>query len=103
MYIQKSFTWDMKKEEINLTKHNISFEYASKAFSDYHSIIIPSKYNSSSMAKEARYMNLGKVEENVLIVIFTMRKDKNGKEIIRIISAKQASKKEREIYSRFPY
>ncbi|MHB8482920.1 MAG: BrnT family toxin [Nitrospiria bacterium] len=49
---------------------------------------------------EKRFKRLGSsIEKRVLLVVFTVRRIKNGKETIRIIIARQASRKERKAYS----
>ncbi len=42
---------------------------------------------------ETRYIGIGKVVEKIIIVVYTMRKT-----IIRLISARKANKKEKQIY-----
>jgi len=50
---------------------------------------------------EPRFKRLGKSSEGrVLIVVYTVRRIKNGKETIRIISARQSNRKERQVYAR---
>ena len=50
---------------------------------------------------EMRYKRLGlSVSARQLLVVYTLRRHKDGKETIRIISARQANKKERQAYSR---
>jgi uncharacterized DUF497 family protein len=49
---------------------------------------------------EIRFKRIGlSVERNVLLVVYTLRRSHDGKETIRIISARPASRKERQAYS----
>jgi uncharacterized DUF497 family protein len=53
------------------------------------------------VGKEVRFFRIGQASRGkVLIVVFTVRKLGRDKETIRIISARQTSKKEREAYRR---
>ena len=84
------FEWDELKNEANKRNHGISFETAAFVFNDENRIeiydVVHSKINDD------RYITIGKVRK-VLYVVFTEREDK-----IRIISARLAEKKEKEIY-----
>lgn len=87
------FEWDAKKAKRNLTKHGISFEEASTVFGDPLSLIIEDFLNSIN---EERYAILGHSRQGrFLVVIYTAWNDK-----IRIISARTAIKREREIYEK---
>lgn len=51
--------------------------------------------------QEKRFKRLGiSVSKRILLVIYTIRRSKDEKETIRIISARQASSKERKVYAR---
>jgi hypothetical protein len=53
--------------------------------------------------REDRRKRLGlSIAGRVLVVVYTSRRLKNGTETIRIISARQASRKERKAYSGQP-
>lgn len=84
------FEWDEIKNEANKRKHKISFELASQVFNDENRI---EKYDARhSKINEDRYITIGKVKK-VLFVVFTECEDN-----IRIISARIAKKREKEIY-----
>ena len=92
------FTWDPEKARLNREKHGVSFEEARTVFNDTLGLHIRSFRHGS---EELRFFRVGKSSSaQVLTVIFTVRIDSNGKETIRIISARQASRQEREAYSR---
>ena len=74
-----SFEWDERKNASNIKKHGISFELAHLAFADPHRIIAEDLEHS---VKEKRYYCFGKIDEGIITVRFTFRKN-----IIRIIGA----------------
>ena len=79
-----------------LKKHQISFEEAITVFADPEGLHLDDEKHSK---KELRFFRIGmSVELRVLIVVFTVRKPQDDKETIRIINARQASKKERQAY-----
>ncbi|MBR9682284.1 MAG: BrnT family toxin [Candidatus Aenigmarchaeota archaeon] len=73
------FEWDEKKNKENHKKHGLSFEIAQYAFADPNRIIAEDLSHSD---KEKRYYCFGKVNEGVITVRFTYRKN-----IIRIFGA----------------
>ena len=84
------FEWDEEKNQKNKRKHKISFETASLVFRDENRVEMYDDQNSK--INEDRYITIGKVQE-ILFVVFTERMDN-----IRIISARLAEKREKEIY-----
>jgi hypothetical protein len=91
------FSWDARKALSNLKKHGVSFEEAATVFSD--PAAIDSLDLEHSLA-EHRSIRIGfSVLGRILFVVYTIRRLKNAKETIRIISARQATRKEREIYA----
>ena len=73
------FEWDDHKNQSNQEKHGISFDEAQHAFWDTQRIIAKDTAHSG---KEERYYCLGRVENGIVTVRFTMRGDR-----IRIIGA----------------
>jgi uncharacterized DUF497 family protein len=91
------FSWDARKALSNLKKHGVSFEEAATIFSDPDALDWDDPEHSHA---EIRFKRLGtSVTGRILIVIYTPRKVNNAKEIIRIISARQATRKERQAYA----
>ena len=91
------FEWNTTKERINIQKHGVSFEEASYVFSDIYAL---SRYDDEHSDDEDRWVLLGKsLNETLLLVVHTFR-DKNGVEFTRIISARKATKKEKQAYQR---
>ncbi len=91
------FSWDARKALGNLKKHGVSFEEAATVFGDPDALDWDDPEHSHA---EIRSKRLGiSVAGRILIVVYTPRRMKNGKEIIRIISARQATRKERKAYA----
>lgn len=89
-----NFEWDTNKEKINIKKHGITFEQASYVFSDQFAL---NMYDNEHSNTEERWIMLGKsLNENLLLVVHTF-KDKE-EELVRIISARKATSKEKQIY-----
>lgn len=87
-----AFEWDEKKSASNRKKHGITFEEAKSVFSDQFARLIPDPDHSD---EEDRFILLGtSIHSNLLVVCHCERSDN----CIRIISARKAVKKEREIY-----
>ena len=74
------FEWDTKKNNKNLKKHGVTFEFAQDAFFDPHRIIAIDLDHSTE--KEKRYFCIGDVGDGILTVRFTYRRNK-----IRIFGA----------------
>jgi uncharacterized DUF497 family protein len=90
------FSWDVRKALRNLKKHGVSFEEAATIFGDPQALDWDDPEHSDS---EYRSKRLGlSVSGRILIVAYTPRRAKDGKEIVRIISARRATRKERQAY-----
>jgi uncharacterized DUF497 family protein len=90
-----SFEWDKSKATINLKKHGVSFEEAKSAFSDERAKLIADPDHSED---EDRFILLGYSSSmRLLVVCHCYRTDEN---IIRIISARKASRHEAASYRR---
>jgi uncharacterized DUF497 family protein len=90
------FSWDARKALRNVTKHGVSFEEAATVFADPDALEWEDLEHSHA---ERRFKRLGlSLEGRVLILIYTLWRTKDGKETIRIISARRASRKERKAY-----
>jgi len=90
------FSWDVEKASKNLEKHGVSFEEAASIFSDENGL---DWEDLSHSEKEDRRKRLARSDQDrIILTVYTLRKLASGKETIRIISARLASKKERESY-----
>ena len=91
------FEWDPKKEAINFQNHGITFEQASYVFADPYAL---NKYDEEHSENEDRWLLLGKsINEVILVVVHTFR-EQDGVELVRIISARKATKRESKEYQR---
>jgi len=91
------FEWDDTKNESNQTKHGVAFEDAQTVFFDEGAIQFDDPDHSTD---EERFLLLGFSQRlKVLVVCHCYRSDES---IIRIISARRASKKEQKVYIRRP-
>ena len=89
------FDWDPKKDAANQRKHGVSFEEASTVFSDEHALLIDDPGHSE---EEERFILLGlSAGLRTLVVCHCYREEHD---VIRLISARKASRKERETYGR---
>ena len=93
------FEWNETKARQNWQKHRVSFEEAATVFEDPGCVEVPDEAHST--ATEVRSFRIGRsLHRRILLVVFTERGHNHGEEIIRIISARPATKKEREAYVR---
>jgi len=91
------FEWDKNKEKLNIKKHDVSFEQASYVFADKFAL---NRFDDEHSNEEDRWVILGRsINEILLLVIHTFR-DKDGVEFVRIISARKATKKEKQAYQK---
>ncbi len=90
------FEWDNTKAASNLCKHGVSFEDAMGVFADPLALTIQDRIEGL----EQRWQTLGMVGDCLvlLLVAHTVGEDDDGIEIIRIISARAADRKERKRY-----
>ncbi len=85
------FDWDKNKNNSNQEKHGIDFNDAKEVFKDENNVITRDLRKDYG---ENRSKIVGKIYGSIISVIYTMR-DK----ITRIISARKASRKERDEYN----
>ena len=87
------FEWDPEKARSNLVKHGTSFNEAVTVFGDTLGWTYPDAQHSRF---EERWLTIGMSERHrILIVAHTMME---GGEGIRIVSAREATRKERRFY-----
>jgi hypothetical protein len=88
------FEWNEKKNRGNLAKHKIGFETARLVFDDPQALSVPDRV----VEGEERWQTLGMIPGIVLIVAHAFR-DEAGEEVIRLISARKATARERRAYA----
>ena len=89
------FEWDEPKSSVNQRKHGVFFEEAATVFTDEHALYLTDPDHSET---EERYLLLGlSTAVRLLIVCHCYR---SRESVIRIISARRASRGERAQYLR---
>jgi uncharacterized DUF497 family protein len=95
LYISRAleeFEWDERKARLNLRKHRVDFADAATTFQDDQAVTVA----EDDQGDEERYVTIGMdLLGRVLVVAYTMRNAR-----IRIISARRATKREREEYEK---
>ncbi|GHV09732.1 hypothetical protein FACS189485_22550 [Spirochaetia bacterium] len=85
--------WDPDKEKINISKHKVSFEEAKSVFFDPNAKII---HDPDHSIEEERFIILGLSKKLNLLVVCHCYKE--NEDIIRIITARKATKQETDQY-----
>jgi uncharacterized DUF497 family protein len=89
--MSQSFEWDPDKAKKNFGKHEVDFDEASSVFDDPMFITVLDEEHSDD---EERYITIGLSNKNrLLLIAHTERND-----VIRIISARKATKNEEKFY-----
>ncbi len=88
------FEWDSHKAASNKRKHGVSFELAATVFDDPFALRVEDIKHSSY---EERFWQLGESDAGILVVVFTIR-GKMASEVYRLISARKANEKEKNLY-----
>jgi uncharacterized DUF497 family protein len=87
------FEWDTAKATSNKKKHGISFEEARSVFYDEFAVQF---FDEDNYISENRFLMLGFSDEARLLIVCHCERDEGN--IIRIISARKATKNERLYY-----
>ncbi len=85
------FAWDPKKAASNPRDHKVTFEEASSVFGDSLAVTFDDPDHSEG---ESRLLTFGLSEQGRLLVV--SHTERRG--VVRIISARRASRAERNIY-----
>lgn len=84
-----SYEWDPSKEKSNYKKHRVKFADAAGVFEDENAITIRDEHKG-----EERFITIGRdFLSRILVVVYTFRDI-----VIRIISARKATARERKMY-----
>jgi uncharacterized protein len=84
------FEWDDDKAARNLAAHGVSFDEAKRVFEDLFAIELVDDREDFG---EERLILIGIVEGRLLVVVYTERGERQ-----RLISARQATKREQDEY-----
>lgn len=90
------FEWGEAKNRINQRKHDVSFETAREVFDDPLHVSIPDRVEDG----EERWQTFGLIGGMLLLIVAHTYLDDGEEEIVRIISARKATRKERRNYER---
>jgi uncharacterized protein len=90
------FEWDPAKSRANLGKHGVSFEAARLVFDDPRHVSRQVRYEDH----EERWQTLGSIGTGAVLLVAHTLEERDGEEIVRIISARKADARERERYAR---
>lgn len=87
--------WDEAKNRANLRKHGVTFEEAGRLFTstaDYLEI-----FDAGHSDEEDRFIAIGPIARGIVLVVWTERDEQE----IRIISARWATHREREMFAEY--
>ena len=88
------FEWDPAKANENERKHGVTFHEAQQLFQSDGYLELRDEHHS---AFEERFIAIGPIERGIITTVFTERDD----DIIRIISARMATKREIRLFQAF--
>lgn len=91
------FEWDESKRLKTLRERGIDFVDMVDLWDD------PRRQEAKDMRRdygENRYQTIGTVKLNIFFVVYTERVYESGVEVVRIISARRANGKERDLYQK---
>jgi len=87
--------WDQAKNEINQTKHGIDFETAQLVFDDPRCVTFVERVTDG----EERWHAIGSIENIIILVVVHTYREEAKDEVVRIISARPATRRERKLYA----
>ena len=91
------FEWDPAKANANERKHGVTFEIALHVFDDPYALVDHDRIEGG----EQRWQTLGLVGGVLLLLVaHTVQFEEEEYEVIRIISARKADRKERKRYEK---
>jgi uncharacterized DUF497 family protein len=89
------FEWDSVKARANQRKHGVTFEDAMHVLDDPYAMF---EQGRTDEAGELRWLALGMVGGVVLLLVVHTVRQRGEDEVIRLISARRATRKERNRY-----
>ena len=87
------FEWDDNKNQNNIKKHRIDFEEAKTVFYDNDAILFDDPEHSIT---EERFLIIGLTKRQQICIVSHCYRNNEG--VIRVISARKATKKEAQLY-----
>lgn len=89
------FEWDPEKEKANRRKHRVTFLEACSVFTDQRMLTL---FDEEHSGHEERRITIGQSLNNKRSVVVHAYREIKGKECVRIISARKATKCEERQY-----
>lgn len=89
------FEWDVEKEQINRKKHGLSFSTATAVFDDPDALAEQDRVVDG----EARWQTIGFIHGYYIVLVAHTVAEHDQDEVIRIISARKATKGEKKRYA----
>ena len=97
---EQDVAWDEVKAESNLAKHGVSFAQAATVLTDPLALTVLDAAHSET---EERWFTLGMASDGKLLAVaHTYQPTESAKMQVRIISARAATRREREQYANEP-
>ncbi|MCL2189245.1 MAG: BrnT family toxin [Defluviitaleaceae bacterium] len=93
--MERTFNWNKEKNLSNIRKHGISFKEAATVFLDTNATLILDDEHSDG---EDRYIVIGMSKKLKMLMVCHCYRDEDGGEVIRLISARQATNQEQKLY-----
>jgi hypothetical protein len=91
------FEWDPVKARSNQRKHGVTFQDAMHVFDDPHALFEQDRVDEGGAP---RWQALGLVGELLLLLVAHTVREEAQDEVIRLISARRATRKERNRYDK---
>lgn len=90
------FEWDARKNSRNTRKHDVGFETAILVFDDPYALT----QRDLSVEIEERWITVGAIGPGSILLVVHTSYEKQGEEVIRLISARAAGSHERKAYEK---
>jgi uncharacterized DUF497 family protein len=89
------FVWDERKSRSNRARHHVSFETAQLVFEDPFAMSLQDR----TVEGDERWQTMGLVGAAVVLLVAHTYEEEDGEEVIRMISARKATPRERMVYA----
>jgi uncharacterized protein len=90
-----AFAWDVEKARSNVERHGVSFEEAATTWLDPVAI---ERRDEGHSTEEERWLRIGSSLRGALLVVWSTERGAQRRPVIRIIGARRATRKERELH-----
>jgi len=90
------FEWDPKKAKANEQKHSVGFSEACLVFTDKFELTL---FDDAHSGTDERWITIGQIPGGGIIVVVHTHANVSGTEVVRIISARKATRAEGRQYA----